>query len=76
MTQLVGQKSSKIREGFLGQQETVLLENQRDTKSGWLKGHTGNYIPVLLDGADTLKNNLVPVTLQRVSEKQVIACPQ
>ena len=76
LTQLVDQKSLKIRESFLGQQETVLLENQRDMKSGWLKGHTGNYIPVILEGTDSLKNNLVPVTMQRVSEKQVIGCVQ
>lgn len=76
LTQLVSQKSLKIRESFLGQQETVLLENQRDKKSGWLKGHTGNYIPVILEGADSLKNSLIPVTLQRVSEQQVIGCVQ
>ena len=76
LTQLVGQKSLKIRESFLGQQETVLLENQRDKKSGWLKGHTGNYIPVILEGPDSLKNSMVPVTLQRVSEQQVIGCAQ
>jgi threonylcarbamoyladenosine tRNA methylthiotransferase MtaB len=76
LTQLVGQKSLKIRESFLGQQETVLLENQRDKKSGWLKGHTGNYIPVILEGPDSLKNSMVPVTLQRVSEQQVIGCVQ
>ena len=76
LTQLIGQKSLKIRESFLGQQETVLLENQRDKKSGWLKGHTGNYIPVLLEGTDSLKNSLVPVTLKRVSEQQVIGCVQ
>ena len=76
LTQLVGQKSLKIRESFLGQKETVLLENQRDKKSGWLKGHTGNYIPVIMEGSDSLKNSLVPVTLQRVSEQQVVGCAQ
>ncbi len=76
LTQLASQKALKYREKFLGQQETVLLENQRDTKSGWLKGHTGNYIPVILEGADSLKNSLVPVTLHKVSEHQVTGCVQ
>jgi len=76
LTQLVSQKSLKIRESFLGQQETILIENQRDTKSGWLKGHTGNFIPVILEGADSLKNSLIPVTLKEVSEHQVIGCVQ
>ncbi len=76
LIQLASQKALKYREKFLGQQETVLLENQRDTKSGWLKGHTGNYIPVILEGSDSLKNSLVPVTLHKVSEHQVTECVQ
>ena len=76
LTQLVAQKATKFRQQFSGQQETVLIENQRDTKSGLLKGHTGNYIPVMVAGPDSLKNNLVPVTLQRVSEQQVTGCAQ
>ena len=71
---LVATKAFKFREQFAGQSETVLIENQRDTKSGLLKGHTGNYIPVMVAGPDSLKNNLVPVTLQRVSEHQVTGC--
>ena len=76
LTKLVGQKSLKIRERFLGQRETVLIENQRDKNSGWLKGHTGNFIPVTLEGADSLKNSLAPVTLKEVSGHQVIGCVQ
>jgi threonylcarbamoyladenosine tRNA methylthiotransferase MtaB len=76
LTQIVNQKAMKMREKILGQQETVLIENQRDIKSGWLKGHTSNYIPVILEGDDALKNNLVPVTLQALSESQVIGCVQ
>jgi threonylcarbamoyladenosine tRNA methylthiotransferase MtaB len=76
LTQLISQKALKYREQFIDQSETVLIENQRDTKSGWLKGHTSNYIPVLLEGSDSLKNNLVPVTLQNISESQVTGCVQ
>ena len=76
LTQLVHQKALKYREQFIDQSETVLIENQRDTKSGWLKGHTSNYIPVILEGSDSLKNSLVPVTLQNISEKQVTGCVQ
>ena len=76
LTQLAKRKAFKFHENFLRQQETVLIENQRDRKSGWLKGHTGNYIPVIVEGPDSLKNNLVPVALQRVSEHQVTGCVQ
>ena len=76
LTQLVNQKSLMLSENLLGQRETVLIENQRDTKSGWLKGHTGNYIPVIVEGSDSLKNKLVPVTLKSVSQNQVTGCVQ
>ena len=76
LTQLAKRKAFKFHENFLRQQETVLIENQRDRKSGWLKGHTCNYIPVIVEGSDSLKNNLVPVALQRVSEHQVTGCVQ
>jgi len=76
LTQLISRKALKYREQFINQRETVLIENQRDTKSGWLKGHTSNYIPVLLEGSDSLKNHLVPVTLQNISEQQVTGCVQ
>ena len=76
LTELVNRKAFKFREKFLKQQETVLIENQRDTKSGLLKGHTGNYIPVIVEGSDSLKNSLAPVTLQRVCEHQVTGCVQ
>lgn len=76
LTQLVRQKALKYRQQFLDQPHTVLIENQRDIKSGWLKGHTSNYIPVILQGSDSLKNNLVSVTLQNISEQQVTGCAQ
>jgi threonylcarbamoyladenosine tRNA methylthiotransferase MtaB len=76
LTQLISRKALKYREQFIDQCETVLIENQRDTKSGWLKGHTSNYIPVLLEGSDSLKNNLVPITLQNITEQQVTGCVQ
>ncbi|MZG29795.1 MAG: tRNA (N(6)-L-threonylcarbamoyladenosine(37)-C(2))-methylthiotransferase MtaB [Nitrospinae bacterium] len=76
LTQLVNKKSQRIRESFLGKQETVLVENQRDTKSGWLKGHTGNYIPLTFEGSDSLKNRLVPVTINSVSQTRVTGCVQ
>ena len=76
LTQLISRKALKYREQFINETEMVLVENQRDTKSGWLKGHTSNYIPVILEGSDSLKNNLVPITLQNISEKQVTGCVQ
>jgi len=74
LTQLVAEKSLKLKNKFLNQTATVLIENQRDKKSGKLKGHTDNYIPISLDGADPLKNCLVPITLQKISGDHVEGC--
>ncbi len=76
LTQLARHKATKYWENILKQNTTVLIENQRDTKSGWLKGHTENYVPVIVEGSDSLKNNLVSVTLQEVCEHQVAGCVQ
>lgn len=76
LTQLVKEKASIYHEKFMGKKETVLIENQRDTKSGLLKGHTGNFIPVILEGSDSLKNNLIPITLQKTCENQITGCVQ
>lgn len=46
----------------IGSRRNVLIENERDG-SGLLKGFTDNYIPVLVDGADNLKNRIVPVEI-------------
>jgi threonylcarbamoyladenosine tRNA methylthiotransferase MtaB len=71
LTQLVTEKGLEFRNKFVNQTATVLIENQRDRKSGKLKGHTDNYIPICLDGPDPLKNRLVTVTLQQVSGDHV-----
>ncbi len=76
LTDLAAVKSLDFRKKFLGQTLTVLIENQRDLSTGLLKGHTENYIPVLVEGDDSLKNLLVPVTIREVSPHRVAGCPQ
>ncbi len=74
LTQLIKEKGQKFKNKSLNQTATVLIENQRDRKSGKLKGHSDNYIPICLDGPDQLKNRLVPVTLQQVLGDHVEGC--
>ena len=40
---------------------SVLIENRRDKNTGMLTGLSDNYIRVLLDGDDSLKNRIVSV---------------
>ena len=72
---LDAQKRTQFHDGFTGKEAEVLLESGRDRKTGLLKGKTGNYITVLVEGpgvaslagvqppADELKNSMVKVSL-------------
>jgi len=68
------QRSVKLRElgrrlsrqfitRFLGENLRVLIEDRRDFETGLLCGYTDNYIRVLVQGDDDLKNKLVMVRL-------------
>ncbi len=46
----------------------VIIEKQRDKKTGFLKGITNNYISVLIDDKDYYKDKLVKIKLTKLSE--------
>lgn len=50
----------------------VLIERQRDRRSGLLKGISSNYVTVLTDGPDQLKNSLVTVRLEKMCSANAI----
>lgn len=52
----------------IGSRAEVLVEKERDRKTGLLKGITSNYIPVQFEGGDHLMNRLVPVILEAISD--------
>ena len=52
-----------------GSRADILVESQRDPATGLLKGLTSNYIPVLLDGSDSLKEKFVNVTIDVIDNK-------
>jgi threonylcarbamoyladenosine tRNA methylthiotransferase MtaB len=58
---------------FIGQRAAVLIESSRDSETGMLKGYSSNYLPVLVDGPDTLMNRVVPVDLAGRSGKRLVA---
>lgn len=76
LTDLAQEKSLRFRRQLIGETVTVLFENQRDPATGHLKGHSEHYIPVVAEGGDRLMNQLVPVTIEEVSEQQVLGCVQ
>jgi threonylcarbamoyladenosine tRNA methylthiotransferase MtaB len=50
---------------FIGQEKEVLIEEVRDHSTDLLTGYTDNYLKVLVDGPDNLKNDLVKVKLEK-----------
>ena len=48
---------------FVGRELDVLIENRRDRYTGKLTGLSDNYIRVLLEGDDDLKNTIVPINI-------------
>ena len=69
LKELARQKSEKFRERFLGKDQYVLIEQNRDPKTGYLKGHTGNYIFANIDSADDLVNQIIPVRFSRIENE-------
>ncbi len=49
---------------FIGEIKEVLIEEVRDHQTNLLTGYTDNYLKVLIDGPDSLKNELVKVELE------------
>lgn len=49
---------------FIGTTKKVLIEEVRDHQTELLTGYTDNYLKVLVDGPDKLKNKLVNVKLE------------
>jgi threonylcarbamoyladenosine tRNA methylthiotransferase MtaB len=68
MRNLGAEKRLKFYQGFVGQTMDVLIEETRDTKTGFLKGITSNYIPVLVDASDEHQNTIVPVRIEKLIE--------
>lgn len=65
---LDAEKRRSFYERFTGSTVEVLAESARDRKTGRLKGRSANYIPVLFDGPDSLKNTVAKVKLASFDE--------
>ncbi len=63
--------NKKLTEFFnknIGTENEVIIEKQRDKKSGLLKGVTKNYINVLINEDDNYKDKLVKIEITSLSE--------
>ncbi len=57
-------KRAEFYARFIGQKIDVLIETTRHRPTGFLKGLSSNYIPVLIDANDDYQNKLVTVRIQ------------
>jgi len=67
MRRLGQQKRLAFYRRQIGKKATLLIEETRDRSDRRLKGFTGNYIPVRVDGPDDLYNTFQQVEILRIS---------
>jgi threonylcarbamoyladenosine tRNA methylthiotransferase MtaB len=68
----IGQhKWRKFLEKFMGATLEVLIEGKPDKATGYRKGLTRNYIPVLTQGSEELLDQVLPVRLTRIEHGKV-----
>ncbi len=60
--------SKKVKEGFLGSIQEVLIENK--VEDGW-RGYSRNYLPVSIDSERDLQNMILGVKLCKIEEDRV-----
>ncbi|MFQ5897099.1 MAG: tRNA (N(6)-L-threonylcarbamoyladenosine(37)-C(2))-methylthiotransferase MtaB [Candidatus Methylomirabilia bacterium] len=63
-------KNLEFRRRLVGERQEVLVLEDRDRTSGLLVGLTGNYVPVLFEGPDSLMTKLVTVTVTDVDPRR------
>jgi threonylcarbamoyladenosine tRNA methylthiotransferase MtaB len=65
-------KKNAFYHQVIGKTLEVMVENKRDNATGLLTGVSGNYVRVLIDGGDQLKNRLVPCRILKLFDKQSV----
>ena len=68
-------KRSLFYDQALGRRHRMLIESRRDRKTKLLTGRSGNYLPLLLEGDDSLFGRLVEVEAVRRLGPKVLAKP-
>jgi threonylcarbamoyladenosine tRNA methylthiotransferase MtaB len=51
---------------FVGKTMPLLIETKRDNATGFLKGISSNYLPVLIEGKDEFKNKIIEVQIEKM----------
>lgn len=67
---LGSEKRMSFSRKFIGREMPVLIETERDHTSGLLKGVSSNYLRVLIDAGDELKNEIVNARIEKFIGQQ------
>jgi threonylcarbamoyladenosine tRNA methylthiotransferase MtaB len=66
---MLGQEKRQIfYRQFIRQTMPVLIETRRDKATGLLKGISSNYLPVLIDAGNELKNKIIDIKIDTLKE--------
>ena len=66
-------KRRTFNHGFEGEILSVLVETSNDKETGWTKGFSDNYVPVLIPEGDlSLANHIVPVRADHMIQEKVV----
>ena len=64
------ENSYKYRRDFLMKKTEVLVETERDSGTGLLKGYDDKYIRILLKGPEVYKSRMIPVRIKKVDTER------
>jgi len=72
MRDLGNSKKALFYQKFIGKSVEVLVESTRHKKTDQLKGFTSNYISVLMDGPDILKNTVTYAKIEKLNKNMTM----
>lgn len=69
MRQLGNQKKADYYKKFVGKEAELIVETTSDSDSGYFKGTSSNYIPILVKGSCAAVNDLIQVQVNHVDSQ-------
>jgi len=71
LSNLAKEKAYTFHKSFIGKKVTVLAEKRKQT-NGVLRGHSEHFIPIRIDGEDSLQNRLLPVVIKEIKKDGLV----
>ncbi len=72
LREIGSRKRDEFNGGFIGKELSVLVEGSRDKETGWVKGFSDNYVPVLIPQGDmSLANKILDVRAERMVKEKI-----